>query len=170
MSATSTAKSSKDENAFPSSRTKSSLQCCEKISSREQIATKSSGVVIRLEKSERYLTLMLLTANLPNSKWRKKPKKQLKPWYMGTHLRVLSESYPMNTNMTGFGWFSKNLCILVRWMKVASALVGLSPEKPEVEKWLSTPLLQKWLKNDWNPGKWVLIWECSVRAIKWIPK
>ena len=26
---------------------------------------------------------------------------------MGTHLRVLSESYPMNTNMTGFGWLSK---------------------------------------------------------------
>ena len=30
----------------------------------------------------------------------------------------------------------------------------------------------KWcknLKNDWNPGKWVLIWEYSVRAIKWVP-
>ena len=30
----------------------------------------------------------------------------------------------------------------------------------------------KWcknLKNDWNPGKWVLIWEYSVRAIQWIP-
>ena len=26
---------------------------------------------------------------------------------MGTHLRVLSESYPMNTNMTGFRGFSK---------------------------------------------------------------
>ena len=24
---------------------------------------------------------------------------------MGTHLRVLTESYPMNTNMTGFRWF-----------------------------------------------------------------
>ena len=29
---------------------------------------------------------------------------------MGTHLRVLGESYPMYTNMTGFGWFSKILC------------------------------------------------------------
>ena len=29
---------------------------------------------------------------------------------MGTHLRVLNESYPMNTNMTGFRRFSKNLC------------------------------------------------------------
>ena len=24
-------------------------------------------------------------------------------------------------------------------------------------------------KNDWNPGKWVLVWEYSVRAIQWIP-
>ena len=27
---------------------------------------------------------------------------------MGTHLRELRESYPMNTNMTGFRWF---LCV-----------------------------------------------------------
>ena len=27
---------------------------------------------------------------------------------MGTHLSVLSESFPMNTNMTVFQWFSKN--------------------------------------------------------------
>ena len=31
-----------------------------------------------------------------------KNKKILKPWQMGTHLRALSESYPMSTNMTGF--------------------------------------------------------------------
>ena len=53
----------------------------------------------------------------------KKPKKLLKPWQMGTHMRVLSESYPMNTNMTGFRWFSK---ILVIWTKVASASEGIS--------------------------------------------
>ena len=29
---------------------------------------------------------------------------------MGTHLRVLSESYLLNTNMTGFRKFSKYLC------------------------------------------------------------
>ena len=31
---------------------------------------------------------------------------------------------------------------------------------------------RKWckkLKNDWNPGKWVLIWEGSGRAVQWIP-
>ena len=32
--------------------------------------------------------------------------KRLKPWHMGTHLRVLNESYPMNTNMIGLRWFS----------------------------------------------------------------
>ena len=25
------------------------------------------------------------------------------------------------------------------------------------------------LKNDWNPGTWVLIWEFSARAIQWVP-
>ena len=33
------------------------------------------------------------------------PQKCLKPQHMGTHLRVLSKSYPMNTDMTGFRWF-----------------------------------------------------------------
>ena len=28
-------------------------------------------------------------------------------WQMGTHMRALSERYPMNTNMTGFRWLSK---------------------------------------------------------------
>ena len=30
-------------------------------------------------------------------------------WHMGTHLRVLRENYPMNTNMTGFKWAPKYL-------------------------------------------------------------
>ena len=47
---------------------------------------------------------------------------------MGTHLRVLSKSYPMNANMTGFGIFSKTFVSL--WLgqnfpKVASALERL---------------------------------------------
>ena len=44
-----------------------------------------------------------------------KAKKWPKPWQIGTHLIELSESYPMNTN----------ICILVLWKKVASALEGL---------------------------------------------
>ena len=45
---------------------------------------------------------------------------------MGTHLRVLSESYQINTNMTGYRWFPKifaSLCFF--FTKVASALEGL---------------------------------------------
>ena len=51
----------------------------------------------------RMLTLMLLVANLVITKMIQKPEKLLKPWYMGTHLRVLGKSYPINTNITGFG-------------------------------------------------------------------
>ena len=54
------------------------------------------------------LTLpMLQVANLANTKWCKKPEKWMEPCWIGTHLRVLSESYSMNTNMTGFRRFSK---------------------------------------------------------------
>ena len=52
-------------------------------------------------------TLMVLVANLTNIKYCKILDKSLKPWHMGTHLRVLSESYPMNTNMTWLRWVSK---------------------------------------------------------------
>ena len=40
-------------------------------------------------------------------KMMQKPEKYMKPWQMGTHLRVLSKSYQMNTNMIGLSWFSK---------------------------------------------------------------
>ena len=58
------------------------------------------------------LTAMLLVTNLANYKMMQKSEKVLNPWHMGTHLRVLSESYLMNTNMTGFGWFSKDFASL----------------------------------------------------------
>ena len=54
-----------------------------------------------------HLSLMLLVANFANTKWGKEVGKWLKPCHMGTHLKVLSESFPMNTNVTGFRWFSK---------------------------------------------------------------
>ena len=50
---------------------------------------------------------MLQVANLANTKSSENTKKLLRPWHMGTYLRVLSESFPMNTNMAGFRWFSK---------------------------------------------------------------
>ena len=40
---------------------------------------------------------------------KKHPEKWLKLWLMGTHLRVLGKSYPMNTNMTGLEDFQQFL-------------------------------------------------------------
>ena len=57
----------------------------------------------------------------------KKTLKWLKSWQMGTQLRVLSKSYPMNTNMTGFRCFLKDICVHVLWANVASALNRLKP-------------------------------------------
>ena len=37
-------------------------------------------------------------------------KNELNPWHVGSPLSVLNESYPMNTNMTGFIWFLK-ICV-----------------------------------------------------------
>ena len=53
------------------------------------------------------LTLMLVVAKFANTKLRKNPEKLLKPGQMGTLLKVLSESFPMNTNLTWFRRFSK---------------------------------------------------------------
>ena len=44
---------------------------------------------------------------------------------MGTHIRVLGESFPMSTHLTVFKWFSKNICAPVLWRKVALALEEL---------------------------------------------
>ena len=65
---------------------------------------------------------------MANTKLCKKPEKCLKPWHMGTHLRVLNKSYLMNTNITGFRCFSKiaMINVIVNWTKVASALEGLN--------------------------------------------
>ena len=54
----------------------------------------------------RGLTLLLLVANLANTKMMQKFLEMTETLAHGTHLRVLNESYPMNTNMTGFIWFS----------------------------------------------------------------
>ena len=64
-------------------------------------------------------------ANFSNTKWCKKHDKWPKPWLMGTQLRVLSQSFLMNTNMTGFRWFFKNCCVVVLCTKVSSAFEGL---------------------------------------------
>ena len=52
------------------------------------------------------LTLLLVVAIFVN-KNHSRMLVMTEPWHIGTHLRVLSESYLMNTNMTVFRWFSK---------------------------------------------------------------
>ena len=69
---------------------------------------------------------MLQVAYVAITKWCKNPEKWQKTWQIGTHLRELSKSFPVNTNMAGFKWFSKKLCVFVLWTKVASALEGFA--------------------------------------------
>ena len=45
--------------------------------------------------------------------------------HVGTHLSLLNESYPMNTTIKRVDMVFINLCVLVLWEKVASALEGL---------------------------------------------
>ena len=54
----------------------------------------------------------------------KKPEKLIET--LGTHLNVLSEGYPMNTNMTGFRcFFQKSLHPCALGQSIASELEGL---------------------------------------------
>ena len=76
---------------------------------------------------------------------------------MGTHLRELAESYPMNTNMTGFRWFSKIFAFLCFGRKVASALEGLNgfvPARHGGLRWWGTfsqvSRLTAWLADTWD--------------------
>ena len=55
----------------------------------------------------------------------------------GYSSNITHESYPMNTNMRGFRWFSKINCVFNLWTKVASALEGLT--------------YSNWLESDLNP-------------------
>ena len=52
---------------------------------------------------------------------------------MGTHLRVFEESFPMNTNIIGFRWFTKKNYVLVLWTKVGKALERLNTEATFVQ-------------------------------------
>ena len=81
----------------------------------------------------------------------KETEKLLKPWHMGTYMRVLRESNPMNTNMAGFGWYSKILKILVLWTKVALALEGLRWAKNGGLLLCTTVL---WLRMEGGGGGW----------------
>ena len=60
-----------------------------------------------IDDMESRFTLMLLVANWPLQNTAKETRKWLEHWHIGIHLRVLSESFPMNTNMTGFKCLKK---------------------------------------------------------------
>ena len=50
---------------------------------------------------------------------------------MGTHLRVLSECFLLNTNMIGFGWFSMHPCALdVSSLSIGRVKIQVIPFKP----------------------------------------
>ena len=49
----------------------------------------------------------------------------MKPWHMGTHLRVLSKSYPMNTNMIGLRWFSKEFVYVLELMQCQDTMITI---------------------------------------------
>ena len=72
---------------------------------------------VNLSQSMLNLILMLLLANLANTRWCKEPE----TWAHG----YSSESFPMNTNMTGFRCFLRIFESLCFGWKVASALIGL---------------------------------------------
>ena len=121
-------------------------------------------------------TLMLLVANFANTEWCKKAEKWLKPWQIGTHLTVLSESFPMNTNMTGLRWLSSFCAFFVLWIKVVSALERLSAvtchqgtcnsvtisERVHYYKMYTWPMFWIGRKSDenWNP----VLPVCSVSS------
>ena len=119
---------------------------------------------------------MLLLDKLANTKWCKTPDKALKPWHVGTHLRVLCEGSPMSTNMTGFIWFSKNFCVFVNRMKVALALEGFikgfkvssfNSSNAKATYVLSTRM-QRFLKNTLTLPRWYSL-DSSCWVLKWVP-
>ena len=96
------------------------------------------------------LTLMLLVATLVFTNVCENPEKWLKPWHMGTHLRVLSKGFPMNTNLTGFRWFS-------------TIFASLCFGRKQPQHWKS--LKRHYLKNHFHP---LIIWLSSCEGVTFI--
>ena len=75
---------------------------------------------------------------------------------MGTQLRVLSKSYPMNTNMIGFRWFSKIFASILVLVINNDMLVGFTDWKSGFIFYYFTieisigSLLQYYFDNFWR--------------------
>ena len=74
------------------------------------------------------LTLMLLTAKLASPKSCKNPEKPLKPLANGYSSESAQQELSNEYQHDRVLMVLKNLCILVLWAKVATALEGLSIE------------------------------------------
>ena len=105
----------------------------------------------------------------------KNPEKWLKPWQMGTHLRVLSESYPMNTNMIGFEdflrfcAFDKSRLSIKRVKWPAGNLTHWHSERPK-QAWLFCwyfPHKGVFIKNIWRRNVYQNITNNSPSNILW---
>ena len=98
-------------------------------------------------------------ANLANTKWCKNTGKWPKPWQMGTHMRVLSESCLMNTNMTGFRWFSLHPCALDEsslCIRRVKTMLSLSSLDGPVVTFLLLFSSESWVPDaeGAEPGRW----------------
>ena len=75
-----------------------------------------------------------------------------------------------NIKTSGYDSYWSNLCLKTLFLMALGKSWLI--DWPLCWWWLIWPLQKdvKTLKNDWNPGKWVLIWEYSARAFQWIPR
>ena len=85
--------------------------------------------------------------NLTHTKWCEKPVKWLKPWHIGIPHRVLSKSYQINTNMTGFRGFSKifaSLCFGRKYSLSIGRVKVIAPFSVQSVMW-SPQISLSWL-------------------------
>ena len=101
---------------------------------------------------------------------------------MGTHLKVLCKSYPMNTNMTGFCWFSKIFASVI-WTKsslnirlisiytnshlIASDLGsdgGFARYSSFLQAWMFKVLI---LLSEWAPEAWYWGVDAAPPSSQW---
>ena len=75
---------------------------------------------------------------------------------MGTHLRVLSESYPMNTNMTGLR-FPSNFFVSLYFGRNSLSKVRFNPSNAKAILSSTIHKKAKSLDNHLNPVMLVLI-------------
>ena len=108
------------------------------------------------------LTLPMLRLLSPNAQWCKDFWKPSKPSHAGTHWIALAENSQMSTHVPGFSYFQ--LFFLHHHV-----MSKLATNSIRVNTFSQYKMMQKYFENTWNPGKWVLISQYSVRAIQWIP-